>query len=91
MLPPALLRLRIRSDDRHIRLWVPLVVLWPVIVLAMILGAPAVVLAAAFYWHRGWGRSLLAAGPLFLYALISLRGLRIDLDSGGSRVSISID
>lgn len=91
MLPPALLRLRVHSDERRIRLWIPLVLLWPFIALVVILGAPALILAAACYRHRGWGRPMLLTGPLVLYALTSLRGLRIDLDSGGKRVFIAID
>ncbi len=91
MLPPALLRLRIQSGKRRIRLWIPLVLLWPAVVLMVILGTPVVVLAAAFCWHRGWGRPILVAGPVLLYTLASLRGLHIDLDSDGDRVSISID
>ena len=91
MLPPALLRLRVHSDERRIRLWIPLVLLWPFVALVIILGAPALILAAAFCRHRGWGRPMLLTGPLILYALASLRGLRIDLDSGGNRVFIAID
>ena len=92
MLPPALLRrLRVHSDERRIRLWIPLVLLWPFIALVVILGAPALILATACYRHRGWGRPMLLTGPLILSALVSLRGLRIDLDSGGKRVFIAID
>lgn len=91
ILPPAILRLRLRNDERRIRLWIPLVLLWPVVAAALLLGMPLAVLAAAFSWHRGWGRPILLAGPLLLYLLASLRGLRLDLASGDGRLFLSFD
>ena len=90
-MPPALLRVRVQNDKRRIRLWIPLVLLWPVVAVVVLLGAPVAVLVAALSWHRGWGRSVLLAGPLLLYALTSLRGLRISATSDEDRVFISID
>ena len=83
--------MRVQSDKHRIRLWLPLILLWPVFVLVVILGTPLVVLTAALYWHRGWGRPILLAGLLLLYALTSLRGLRFNVASGEDRVFISID
>ena len=91
MLPPALLRVRIQNDKRRIRLWIPFILLWPVVAVVVLLGMPLVVLTAALYWHRGWGRSILLAGPSLLYALTSLRGLRCSVASSEGRVFISID
>ena len=91
MLPPAFLRVRVHNDQRRVRFWFPLVLLWPVMVLIAALTAPIVVVAAALYWHRGWGRPILLAGPLLLYVLFSLRGLRVDLASSEGRVFVSID
>ena len=91
MLPPVVLRVRIEGNKRRLRLWLPLVVLWPVVVLVAILGTPVVVLTAALYWRRGCGRPVLKAGPLLLYALASLRGLRCNVVSGADRVFVSID
>ncbi len=90
-LPPAFLTLRVQSDERRIRLWIPLLLLWPVFAVLVLLGAPLVVLAAAFYWHRGWGRPILLTGPLLVCVLISLRGLRVNVVSGVDRVFVSID
>lgn len=91
MLPPVLLRVRIEDGKRRIRLWLPLVVLWPVVGLVAILGTPVMVLTAALYWRRGYGRPVLLAGPLLLYALASLRGLRCNVVSGADRMFVSID
>lgn len=88
MWPPMLLRVRIEADKRRIRLWVPLIVLWPVVVVAVLLGTPVVAVRSG---HRARFRSVLLAGPLLLYALASLRGLRCNVISGADRVFISID
>ena len=91
ILPPAVLRLRLLNDERRIKLWFPLVLLWPVVAAILLLGSPLLVLAATLSWHRGWGRPILLAGPLLLYLLASLRGLRLDLASGDGRLFLSID
>ena len=91
ILPPAVLRLRLLNRERRIRLWFPLVLLWPLVAAALLLGAPFAVLAAALFRHRGWGRLILLAGPLLLNLLASLRGLRLDLASGDGRLFLSFD
>lgn len=91
MLPPMFLRVRVQGDKRRIRLWIPVIVLWPVIAVVVLLGTPVAVLIAARSGHRPRSRSVLLAGPLLLYVLASLRGLRCDVTSGEDRVFISID
>ncbi len=87
MLPPILLTVRVQTDERRIRLWVPLILLWPILAATVLLGAPVLVLAAALSRRR----YILLAGPLLLYMLASLRGLRLNVTSCESRVFVSID
>ena len=88
-LPPAFLRVRVQNDKRRIRLWIPLVLLWPVVVVVVLLGVPIAMLVRS--GHRARGRSVLLAGPLLLYVLASLRGLRFNAASGEEHVFVSID
>lgn len=88
MRPPVLLRVRIEDDKRRLRLWIPLIVLWPLVVVVVLLGTPVVAVRSG---HCARVRSVLLAGPLLLYALASLRGLRCNVVSGADRVFISID
>ena len=88
MRPPVLLRVRIEDDKRRLRLWIPLIVLWPLVVVVVLLGTPVVAVRSG---HCARLRSVLLAGPLLLYALASLRGLRCNVVSGADRVFISID
>ena len=91
MLPPMFLRVRVQGDKRRIRLWIPLIVLWPLVVVVVLLGTPVALLVAARSAPRARSRSVLLAGPLLLYVLASLRGLRCNVVSGKDRVFISLD
>ena len=64
MLPPMFLRLRVEGDKRRIRLWIPLIVLWPLVVVVVLLGTPVALLVAARSGHRARSRSVLLA-PYF--------------------------
>ena len=87
MLPPMLLTVRVQNDERRIRLWLPLILLWPVVAATVVLAIPVLVLAATLSRRR----YILLAGPLLLYMLASLRGLRLNVTSCESRVFVSID
>ena len=91
MLPPMFLRLRVQGDKRRIRLWIPVILLWPVVFVVVLLGTPVALLVATRSGHRARSRSVLLAGPLLLDVLASLRGLRCNVASGEDRVFISID
>ena len=91
MLPPALVRLRVQSEDSRKRLWIPVCLLWPLLALVTALAMPVCAVVAALYWRSGLGRPILFAVPCLLYLVCSLRGLRVEVNGGGSRVFISID
>ena len=91
VLPPALVRVRVQSVERRLRLWLPVFLLWPFVVLMTALAIPVCALIAALYWRRGLGRPVLFAVPCLLYLMCSLRGWRVDVGGGGSRVFVSID
>ena len=91
LLPPALLRVRVQGVESRKRLWLPVFLLWPFVVLMTALAMPVCALIAALYWRRGLGRPVLFAVPSLLYLVCTLRGLRLDVRGSGSRVFISID
>ena len=87
--PPSLLRIRIQNGRRRFGLWLPLILLWPPIVLITLALFPIVLVSAAVLWRRGWGRPLLLSGPLFFGLFCALRGLRIDIKNQQEWVYIS--
>ena len=86
--PPSLVRVRFRSPDRYVRLWLPVVLVWPFAVLFGLLLSPLVLAASVILWSRGWGRVLLLAGPRFFMLFCALRGLRVRFEDGTQRVLV---
>ena len=91
MLPPALVRVRVQNEERRMRLWLPVVLLWPLLAVVAAVAAPVCVLIAALGRRGGRARRVLLAVPLMLYLLCSLRGLRVDVTGRGGHVFVSID
>jgi hypothetical protein len=88
-LPPSIMRIHIGETEKGFRLWLPIFLLWPIVLLAAVLLAPFVLVGAILLWPKGWGRPLLLAGPLLLGLVFALRGLKIDVVDGSQRVYIS--
>lgn len=79
ILPPSILRLRIRGEGHRFGLWLPLILVWPIFLALALALAPLVLVTAAVLWPMGWGRSLLLVGPAIVRIFCSLRGLEIDV------------
>ena len=85
--PPLLMGLAF--GKRKFRLWLPLFLLFPFLLVILLLLAPFLLLGAIFLWSFGWGKTLLLFIPVMLEILSELRGLEIDVDSGEEKVFIS--
>ncbi len=83
--PPYLLKMRFRSPEHAFRLWLPLFIIWPV-VLAFFLAIflillPFALLTLIFTWQSQWIYSLLLCVPA-LYRLVShLPGFLVDVEA----------
>jgi hypothetical protein len=85
------MRLRIADNGRKkIRLWLPLFLLWPgLLVLAVVVAPLALLLALIASGPRGAKRWAMACW--YLYASIcALRGLNVEVDGKGDQVLVSI-
>ena len=87
--PPCFVFLRIPHEGRHIRLWLPLFLIFPLIAVFVLLLTPFILIAAIVLWPSGWGRSLLLAGPALFRVLCELRGLKVDVAQSSERMYIS--
>ncbi len=88
ILPPSILRLRIRSATRGIGLWLPLILLWPIVAVLAVLVSPVVLLAAILLWPRGLSRPVLMIGPALYRLACGLRGLEVQVDDKDSHVLV---
>ena len=87
--PPMFLGLAFGSEKQH-RLWIPLFLLAPFMLVIFLLVAPFLLLGFLFLWPFGWGKVLLLVIPLTLIVLWALRGLEIDVNAkSGEKVFIS--
>jgi hypothetical protein len=88
---PLWMRIRIKgSDQRNIRLLIPLFLVWLLLIPLLILALPFVLIAAAVTWPRGHGRMILAAIPLLIVVIGHLSGLHIEVDNPENQTFIAI-
>lgn len=77
---PMILNLYVkRRGRRRLILIIPVVLIWLVIFCLMVVFLPLVLIAALISWRSGAGKSLLMAGPMLLFLLFNLSGLRIEV------------
>lgn len=79
MCPPSILRLRIHNRSRHFGLWLPLFIIWPVILVLGLVLLPLLLICAAVLWPSGWGKLVLLGGPALLGLLCAMRGLNVEV------------
>ena len=87
--PPSLLRVKIRNGNQGFGLWLPLLIIWPPLLLLGLATAPIVIVVAALLWPLGLGRTVMLTGPLLFRLFCSLRGLEIAAAGPKERVIIS--
>ena len=91
-IPPCLMKLRIRGQRHGFGLWLPIFLLWP-IVLAFLLAAflimlPFAILALIFTWDMGWWRPIILGLPAVVRVCCALRGLTVDAGGRDGRVEV---
>lgn len=88
ILPPSILRIRLRRRKRRgLNLILPLILIWPIVLaLALVLWPVALVVAA----HYGKLRAAVRVLPRVFLVMCALRGLRIDLADAEERMLVYI-
>lgn len=86
--PPLLLHLRIPSQKGFIGLWLPWLLLYPVLLALMLLALPVIVALALILLPTGKSRMLLLSGPCLWRVLFAMRGLKLDMQTGGKKMLI---
>ncbi len=79
--PPLIMRLRILNDKKSLRLWLPIFLLYPfLLVLALALEILALI-AWLLLWPFGWGKTLLFTIPYLFRVICALRELEVDVQN----------
>jgi hypothetical protein len=87
--PPSVLRLRVRTAEHASpTLWLPLFLVWPLLLLLLLTLALVVLLAAIALEPRQIARAFRFVGALFA-VVCGLRGVHIDVEGRRAQVQIS--
>jgi len=79
--PPLIMRLRILNNKKSIRLWLPIFLLYPfLLVLALVVEILALV-AFLLLWPWYWGRTLPLFMPYLFRVICALRELEVDIQN----------
>ncbi len=87
--PPMILQVGVSKRDGRFRLWLPLFILFPFLIVLLLLVAPFLLLAGLALWSFGWGRPFFLVIPLTLSILWALRGLEVDVKNRRETVYIA--
>lgn len=87
-IPPCLMRLKLINHRHHINLWLPLFLVWIILLALYIVLSPLIALLVMILWPFGWGEFVLMIGPTIYSWLCSLRDLQIDIKSSDELVLI---
>jgi hypothetical protein len=92
--PPYVMKLRVESPRHAFRLWLPLFLVIPVLLVFLLavflILLPFAFLALLFTWELGWWRPYLLGIPALYRLLCSLPGLKVDVGSREGSINIAI-
>ena len=88
---PSIIHLHIiEKSKRRIRLWIPVFLLWPLMIVIIVGLAPVMLIAAVVTWQKGYSKMLLLLGPLIFITFCRLRGLKVYVKGKDEQVQIAI-
>lgn len=88
--PPMLMRLRFSKRGGKFRIWFPLFILYPFLVIILLLIAPFLAFAALVHRNFGSGKQFILFIPVTLGLFLALRGLEVEINSKKKNVFIHI-
>ena len=87
--PPFIMRLRIVDDKRNIRLWLPIFLLYPFLLVGALILELLAFAAWLLLWPWGWGKTLLLSIPYLFCVICALRELEVDVQQKQEQFFIS--
>ena len=76
--PPSFLTIRIRGRRRGFGCWIPLLLIWPILLLLGLVLTLLMLAVSLLTWRARYWRPLILAGPAFFRLLAAFRGLKVD-------------
>ncbi|MBI4285765.1 MAG: hypothetical protein HY670_07710 [Chloroflexi bacterium] len=88
--PPMLMRVKIQGEDSRFGLWLPLFLLWPLVLVFLLILSPLILVAVLILWPSGWGKWALLVLRAAFEVFCSMRGLQVDICDRHQVVYISV-
>lgn len=88
--PPMLIHIKVRNPKTNFGCWLPLFLLFPIILAVLIILSPFILIALFVVWisgHGNWGLFTLKTAFVAFWAL---RGLKVDIQGKNEIVQISV-
>jgi hypothetical protein len=79
--PPSIMRLRILNNKKSIRLWLPIFLLYPFLLVLALLVELLAIVAFLLLWPWGWGKTLILFMPYLFRVICALRELEVDIQN----------
>jgi hypothetical protein len=79
--PPSIMRLRILNNKKSIRLWLPIFLLYPFLLVLALLVELLALIAFLLLWPWGWGKTLILFMPYLFRVICALRELEVDIQN----------
>jgi hypothetical protein len=88
--PPLLAHITVRNEHDDFGLWLPLFLVWLLLLAFLLALLPLIIIAAVVLWWLGWGAWAWRAIAGFYGTVCALRGLKVDVMNGENKVYISV-
>ena len=88
---PFILKLRVKDkNQRRFSIWLPLFLIWLIVLPLLAIPAPLVLIAALILWPSGKGRLVLYSYAAIFSLICNMSGLKLDIQSKDSMVYINL-
>ena len=89
--PPSILRIRIvKKGKKKLGLWLPLFLLWPVILALLVMLLPLLFVLAICPRRGAEGGMIVAGLPQVFVIACALRGLKVDVQEDDQQIQVSL-
>lgn len=84
---PMVMRMTIQGKEkRRVNLWIPVILIWILLLALMLMMLPFVLLAGLILWKQGYGKALFLIVPMLFVLIFSMSGLKLDIESEHSKI-----
>jgi hypothetical protein len=88
---PVYMRIKVISNnEKKIKLFLPLIVLWIFLFSLLIVLAPLVLIVSVVLWKKRLGKTLLLTYPMAFSVINSFSGLIVNVERNDKRILINI-